>query len=100
MAIGSPVQCSQITDGNLGRRAGLCPAAVSRVAVLTLVGPLGFLYGVDALVPDQLRIRAEQVLEPNHPSILFVLGMKCLRLALSATLAQATTFLRARLRRR
>lgn len=78
------------------QRVGVSQAVLSRAAVVTLVGPSGYLYAVDALVPDQLDAQAVQVLEANRPSILFVLGIKCLRLAFLATVERATIFRRIR----
>jgi hypothetical protein len=81
-----------IINEHLYPRASVSPAALSRAAVTTLVGPQGFLYAVDLLVPDQPGIEVQLYLKTNHLSILFGLAVACLRLVLRAILAQAITF--------
>lgn len=71
-------------------------AALSRAAVTTLVGPQGFLYAVDLLVPPGIEVQL--YLKTNHLSILFGLAVACLRLILRSILVQARTFFRVQLR--
>jgi hypothetical protein len=78
-------------------RAALYPAALSRVGFAILRGPQGYLYSVALLVPDQRQHSAAMAwLDESRPSILFVLGIKCLWSALRATLARARAFFRIR----
>jgi hypothetical protein len=94
------VSLQTISDENLGLRAGVYPAALSRRGLALLTGPQGHLYSVALLVPDRIDPLVAPPGDVSRQYLLFVLGIKCLRLALATTLAQARIFLRARLRRR
>jgi hypothetical protein len=80
-------------------RSGLCPAPVSRAAFVTIVGPQGYLYSVDILVPNEHPdIEPQDFLSANRANILFALGARFLWLAHLAILAQAKNRLRSRSR--
>ena len=84
------------------RRAGVYPAALSRVGFAVLVGPQGHLYSVAWLGPNPRGpdIADLEYLRSFRPSILFALGVQCLRLALATILERATIFRRIRPRLR
>lgn len=80
--------------------AGVYPVSVSRRALALLIGPQGRLYSLAFLKPDHIDPTTEQDEELSRQYQLFVLGLRCLELALAATLLQAKTYLRTLLRRR
>lgn len=90
---------NRINGENRYLRAGLCPDALSRVGLTILCGPQGYLYAVELIETNQQRPDTAVLayLEANRPNILFVLGIKCLWLALLAIRARATTFFHVRL---
>lgn len=79
-------------DENLDLHTGLHPAGLSRRGVALLTGPKGHIYSVTLLVPDHTDLLAAQPADVSRQYLLFFLGLKCLRLALATTLAQARIF--------
>src|ERR1700721_1188415 len=93
-------RATTISGENPYPRAGVSPAALSRAGFAILCGPQGHLYAVEWLGtnpcgPDTADLA---YLEASRPSILFALGVQCLRSALATIQARAIVFLRARLR--
>ena len=76
------------------KQHALCPAPFSRRGLALLNGPQGRLYSVEYLEQNQPDIAVPLSSEISRQRILLVLGIKCLVLALQATLEQSKVFLR------
>lgn len=84
-----------IPDENPYLRADEYPAAVSQAGCGIVCGHRGHLFAVSILVPDHTRLPAVSAyVEANRPSILFELGIACLRSGLGAIQAQAKSYVR------